>query len=82
MINYKLKRTRLNHKMTYKEVADIVGISKEYYWQIENGKRRLYYELAVKIARVFGKTPDEIFLDNELTKEEQEVKTVAKPKVG
>jgi len=82
MIKKKLKLIRLNKKMTYKQVADEVGITKEYYWQIENGKRRLSYELAVKIARVFGKTPDEIFLADELTNEEQEVGSVAKSQVG
>lgn len=82
MIKKKLKLIRLNKKMTCKQVADEVGITKEYYWQIENGKRRLSYELAVKIARVFGKTPDEIFLADELTNEEQEVGSVAKSQVG
>lgn len=72
MIKERLKSTRLNHKMTYKQVADEVGITKEYYWQIENGKRRLSYGLAVKIAKVFGKTPDDIFLPSELTKKKQE----------
>ena len=57
--------------LTYQQVAEQVGISKEYYWMLENGKRRLSYELAVKIASVFGKSPDDIFLHNELTTSEQ-----------
>jgi len=65
-----LKRMRENLTMTYQQVADGVGITKEYYWQIENGKRNLSYELAVRIATVFGKTPDDIFLTDELTHEE------------
>lgn len=67
----KLKEFRENKGLTYKQVADQVGISKEYYWMIENGKRRLSYDLSVKIAKVFNKTPDDIFLDNELTLCEQ-----------
>lgn len=56
--------------MTFQQVAKQAGITKEYYWQIENGKRGLSYELAVKIASVFHKRPDEIFLQDELTKME------------
>lgn len=67
----KLKKMRESSKLTYQQVADHVGISKEYYWMIENGKRRLTYELAVKIAKVFKSSPDYIFLDSELTRSEQ-----------
>lgn len=73
MVLEKLKKTRVAAKLTYQQVADEVGISKEYYWMIENGKRGLTYPLAVKIAAVFKSSPDYIFLDNELTRGEQEV---------
>lgn len=63
----KLKQMRIDEGFTYKMVADEIGVTKEYYWMIENGKRRLSYELAVKIARVFNTSPDNIFLDNKLT---------------
>jgi len=66
----KLKEMRTKEVLTCQEVADQVNISKEYYWMIENGKRRLTYELAVKIASVFKSSPDYIFLDNELTRSE------------
>jgi len=69
----KLKQIRTDKGLTYQQVADQVGISKEYYWMIENGKRRLSYELAVKIAGVFNKSPDDIFLHNELTAGEQNI---------
>jgi putative transcriptional regulator len=67
----KLKVIRNKKGLTCKQVADLVGISKEYYWMIENGKRRLTYDLAVKIAKVFDTSPDDIFLDSELTISEQ-----------
>lgn len=70
MVLEKLKNMRNESRMTYQHVADEVGISKEYYWMIENGKRRMTYELAVKIAEVFHSSPDYIFLDNELTRSE------------
>ncbi len=72
----KLKEIRNNKKMTYQQVADEIGISKEYYWMIENGKRRITYELAVKIAQVFKSSPDFIFLDNELTRGEHKTQEV------
>ncbi|EAH1794604.1 XRE family transcriptional regulator, partial [Listeria monocytogenes] len=35
---------------------------------IENEKRRVSYELAVKIANFFNMKPDDIFLDSILTR--------------
>lgn len=67
----KLNELRLEKGMTYQQVADLVGISKEHYWFIENGKRGLSYEMAIKISEVFNKTPDDIFFDKKLTTEEQ-----------
>lgn len=57
-----LKELRMNNKISCKEIAEILNISKTYYWQIENGDRRLSYELAKKIANVFKLKPDDIFL--------------------
>lgn len=54
------------------EMANEVGISKSYYSLIENGSRRVSYELAYKIAEVLNTTPDSIFLDFESTKSKQE----------
>ena len=35
-----------------------------FYWQIENDKRRLTYDMAMKIANFFKTTPDEIFYED------------------
>ena len=59
----KLKELRLKNKLSVVQMASIVGISPTYYWQIENKDRRLYYELAVKISKVFKLKPDDIFYD-------------------
>lgn len=59
----KLKELRIQNNLTVKEIAKLVGISATYYWQIENKDRRLYYELAVKIAKIFKLKPDDIFLE-------------------
>lgn len=64
-----LKLIREQNKMTIQDVAEKAGISKSYYSMIENGKRGLSYQLAVKIAHVFRKKPDEIFFDHEFTNE-------------
>ena len=60
----KLKDIRLKKGMTLQEMADKVGISKAFYCQLENGKRRLSYDTAIKIASVFNKTPDDLFYDD------------------
>ncbi len=57
----KLKELREKKKLSYSKMAARLGISKPFYWQIENGQRRLSYEMAVKIAKVFRSTPDKIF---------------------
>lgn len=63
----KLQSLRKEKNETLGDVAKSVGISTEYYWMIENGKRNLSYDLAVKISNHFSKKPDEIFLGNFLT---------------
>ena len=60
----KLKETRYRNHMTAKEVSEKVGISKAFYCQIENGKRRMSYDLAIKIASVFKVKPDHLFYDD------------------
>lgn len=68
-----LEKIRQNYGYTFKKVAEEAGLTKEHYWMIEKQKRGLSYENAVLIAKVFNKNPDDIFLDTELTNEEQEV---------
>lgn len=71
MVLQNLETIRKENGKTFLQVADAAGLTKEFYWMIEKGKRRLSYENAVKIALVFGKEPDDIFLETELTKTEQ-----------
>ena len=63
----KLKEIRYRNNYTAKEVSEKVGISKAFYCQIENRKRRLSYELAIKIAKVFNVKPDYLFYDDTLS---------------
>ena len=48
----------------------MLKISKSFYWQIENKKRRLSYDIAVKIANIFGTKPDNIFYEEYSKKQE------------
>ena len=59
----KLKETRKRNKLTHQTMADTLKISKAFYWQIENNKRRLSYDMAIKIADIFKTTPDELFYE-------------------
>ncbi|MGM0341634.1 helix-turn-helix transcriptional regulator [Enterococcus sp. AZ007] len=70
MVLQNLESVRKQQGLTFQQVADQAGLTKEFYWMIEKGKRKLSYENAVKIASVFGKEPDDIFLNSELTKTE------------
>ena len=59
----KLQLIRNNKNISYKNMAEMLGVSKTYYWQIENGKRRLTYEFAKRIASIFNLKPDDIFYE-------------------
>ena len=59
----KLAKEREERGISYQEMADRLGISKCYYWQLEHKKRRLYYDLAKKIAIILETKPDELFFD-------------------
>lgn len=59
----KLKELRKSKKIKSKEMAEQLEISTPFYSQIENGQRRISYDMAVRIAKVFKTDPDKIFLD-------------------
>lgn len=54
---------RSSKKLSCREMANMLGISKTYYWQLENNFRRLSYDMAIKISSIFNKKPDDIFYD-------------------
>lgn len=59
----KLKNLREISKLSHRDMAKKLEISKTYYWQIENGKRRLSYDMAIRIANIFKLKPDELFYE-------------------
>lgn len=62
-----LKVLREREGISYQKMAEELDVSFQYYWMLENGKRGLSYEMAIKIAKILGMTPDNIFLSNDLT---------------
>ena len=64
--NEKLEQLRIEHGYTYQQMADMIGVCKSYYWQLEHNNRRLYYDVAKKIAAVFQLKPDDVFYTEEI----------------
>ena len=60
----KLKQIRLSHKYSMGDMALFLEISKTFYYQIESGKRRLSYLMSLKISKIFGLKPDELFYED------------------
>lgn len=52
---------RAKKRITQDELADLLGVSRQTLSAIENNKYFPSLELALKIARVFGCTVDELF---------------------
>ncbi len=59
----KLMEIRQKHGISLQDMANFLGVSKTFYWQIENEKRRLSYRNAVRIADILQTKPDELFYE-------------------
>ncbi len=57
----KLKEIRKANNYTIYDMASMLNISPSFYCQIENKKRRLFYDTAISIANIFNMKPDDIF---------------------
>ena len=57
----KLKKIRKENKIKMKEMAQAMGVSISYYWQLETGRKRLFYDRAIQIATIFNMKPDDLF---------------------
>ena len=60
----KLKQIRKEYNYTIYDMAKLLEITPSFYSQIENKKRRLFYDTAVKISSIFSMKPDELFYTN------------------
>lgn len=54
----RIRATRRARNLTGGEVARRLGISAQYYYNIENGRRKLSAELAAGLAQLFGVSAD------------------------
>lgn len=70
-----LKTYRTKEGLSFQKMAELIGVSKAYYWQIENEERRLTYSLANKIADVFHARPDSLFYESFEKKQYKKRKT-------
>lgn len=61
----KLKKLRIENKLTQEEVARIFKINTQYYSMIERGVRTPGFRLAKVIADYYGCTVDDIFFAKE-----------------
>ena len=59
----KLKEVRKKKGYTIYDMANKLGITASFYSQIENKKRRLFYDMACDIAKMFNLKPDDIFYE-------------------
>lgn len=63
-----LKQLRVINNLKQKEMAELVGMTHRTYRAKENGERSVSLEEALRIAEVFGKRIEDIFLHNDDTK--------------
>lgn len=63
-MNIKLKKIRTENGITSEQMAKKLNISKPFYSQIENGRRRLSYDMAVKISNILKMMPDDLFYED------------------
>lgn len=54
----RIRLTRRSKDMTGEEVANLLGISKQYYYNIERGRRNLSAEHAITLSKIFDVTSD------------------------
>lgn len=55
-------RLRKNRKLTQEELARMVGVTRQTIISIESGKYTASLTLALKIAKVFGRPVEQIFI--------------------
>ena len=58
----KLQLARTKKKYTLKKMGMRLGITKQYVWDLEDGRKTLSYKMAYKMSKILDSTPDEIFL--------------------
>ena len=65
MKNLKLKAARAKKDLTQKELADIVGVTRQTIGLIENGKYNPTISLCIEICKALDKTLDDLFWEED-----------------
>lgn len=65
MINKKMRIARIELDMNQEQLAKAVGVTRQTIGMIESGKYNPTLNLCVSICRVFGKTLDELFWEED-----------------
>lgn len=58
----RVKEERNNKQLTQTQLAELIGVSRQTIFSIETGKYVPSVVLALKLAKEFGRTVEEIFL--------------------
>jgi len=61
-IKQNILKIRLEHNLSQEEMADILGVARNTYRNIEKGKTRMISDTVIKLAEWAGKTPEEVTL--------------------
>lgn len=61
-LQWNLIRLRKEHKLSQKDMANILGITQDSYGAKERGKQQFLHDEMFKIKHFFNRTIDEIFL--------------------
>ena len=65
----RIHELRKEQNMQQAELAELVGVRRETIGKLENGKYNPSLKLALDIAKVFGKTVEEVFIFEDDTEE-------------
>ena len=65
----RIHELRKERNMQQTELAELVGVRRETIGKLENGKYNPSLKLALDIAKVFGKTVEEVFIFEDDTEE-------------
>lgn len=58
---WELKKIRKQNGFTINDMSLKLRVTPSYYWKIENKRRRLFYDMSIRIARIFDVKPDDLF---------------------
>lgn len=73
----KLKELRLQKGLSLQDAADLIGISKTHFWDLETGKsKNPSYDLLEKISNKFGISISSLVNENIETNENEELKVL------